>query len=193
MAVRPSQMLELGTQAPYFSLIDARTQQTVQLSELDIEQGLVIMFICNHCPYVKHIREQLVIVANEYQEKGITFMAINSNDITTHPDDAPEKMKEVAEQFNFPFPYLFDESQEVAKSYRAACTPDLYVFDEQRELVYRGQFDNSRPGNGEPVTGTDLKNALDAIIENRELSSVQKPSMGCNIKWKAGNAPEYAS
>jgi thiol-disulfide isomerase/thioredoxin len=151
------------------------------------------MFICNHCPYVKHIREQLVEVAKEYQNKGFTFIAINSNDVSTHPDDAPMKMKEVAEQFNFPFPYLFDGSQEVAKSYRAACTPDLYVFDEQRELVYRGQFDNSRPGNGEPVTGKDLKNALDAIIENRELSSVQKPSMGCNIKWKAGNAPEYAS
>jgi peroxiredoxin len=193
MALTPSQMLALGTEAPHFSLPDPRTGNTVDLEDMDIDHGLVVMFICNHCPYVKHIREKLVEVANDYQQKGFQFVAINSNDTSTHPDDAPEKMKEVAEEYDFPFPYLFDESQEVAKAYRAACTPDIYVFDENRKLVYRGQFDDSRPRSEEPVTGSDLKKALDALLENRDISSEQKASIGCGIKWKPDNTPEYAS
>ena len=143
------------------------------------------MFICNHCPYVKHVQTKLAQLAKDYQEKGIAFIAINSNDIQTYPEDSPEKMKEVAEKLNYSFPYLFDETQEVAKAYKAACTPDFYIFDQNLECVYRGQLDDSRPGNQIPVTGKDLCNALDCLISGTTTSSIQKPSTGCNIKWKS--------
>jgi len=147
--------------------------------------------MCNHCPYVKNIKEGLVELADDYSEEELAIVAISSNDVENYPQDAPEKMAEDAEHFGYPFPYLYDESQEVAKAYKAACTPDLYLFDENRELVYRGQFDESRPGNDKPVTGDDLREAIDLLLEEGEIMEDQIPSMGCNIKWKPGNEPDY--
>lgn len=185
MARTPSNMLPLGTKAPYFSLHDTVSGSILNLNDLKGIKGTVIMFICNHCPFVIHVNEALVNIANEYSNKGFGFIAISSNDVTNYPQDSPENMKIHAKTEGYPFPYLYDETQAVAKAYDAACTPDLYVFDAELTLVYRGQLDDSRPGNGIPVTGTDLRHALDSLLENKDNVKSQKPSIGCNIKWKA--------
>jgi len=184
MAETPSTMIPLGTQAPSFRLVDVCQNQYVTLEELRSDIATVIMFICNHCPYVKHIQTKLVEVANHYQKKGIHFIAINSNDTKAYPADNPANMILEAKKFNYPFPYLFDETQEVAKAYRAACTPDFYIFDTQLKCVYRGRFDDATPGNNKPVTGADLSQALDQILNHQPVSSDQKNSLGCNIKWQ---------
>lgn len=178
-------MMPLGTKAPTFNLFDTVTDTFKGLEELRGEEGTVIAFICNHCPFVIHVNAEMVKVANAYKEKGIHFIAISSNDVVHYPQDAPHLMKEKAIQEGYRFPYLYDKSQEIAKAYDAACTPDFYLFDENLKLVYRGQFDNSRPGNGIPVTGTDLKNAMTALLSGSVIDENQKPSIGCNIKWKA--------
>lgn len=190
MALTPSTMLELGTKAPDFCLNTA-DGKPFTLSEQTIYKGLLIIFTCNHCPYVKHIRRKLVEKIRNYQSRGITVVAINSNDYEAHPDDNPEKMLEEAKTFAYTFPYLVDINQRVAHSYRAACTPDLFLFDGSLSLVYRGQFDDARPGNGIDITGADLSGAVDALVSGSEIPTEQKPSMGCNIKWKPGNEPEY--
>lgn len=192
MSVTPSTMMELGTKAPDFELPDTKGKM-VSLQDFEEAELLVIVFMCNHCPFVKHVRQEIINVANDYKPDGVEFVAINSNDVENHPEDSPERMALEAEKYDYPFPYLYDESQEVAKKYRAACTPDFFVFDEDRELVYRGQLDDSRPGNDESIDGSDLRTALDDLLEDKEISIEQKPSMGCNIKWKPGNAPEYAT
>ena len=192
MAETPSTMLPLGTKAPPFRLPDPQGKW-VSLDGFKDAPALLVVFMCNHCPYVKHIRSQFAELAKEYQAKGVGVVGINSNDIANYPDDAPEKMAEEIKQVGYTFPYLYDESQEVAKAYRAACTPDFYLFDGDRRLVYRGQFDASRPGSGRPVTGADLRTALDAVLAGRPVPSNQRPSLGCNIKWKRGNAPQYFS
>ena len=184
MSLTPSNMIPLGTEAPNFSLYDTTTGQIKNLDDLKGEKATIVMFICNHCPYVKHIQTQIVQVANIYLNRGVRCIAISSNDVASHPDDAPEKMKEVAKRYNFPFPYLFDEKQTVAKAYDAACTPDFYVFDEHLKLIYRGQFDDSRPSNKVPVTGKDISDALDNLLQGKPVSVFQRPSIGCNIKWK---------
>ena len=187
MSATPSTMLEIGTEAPDFKL-ESVNGGRLSLSYANQSKGFVIMFICNHCPYVMHIEEELVKLANEYIAKGIGFIAISSNDVEKYPEDSPEKMAEK----DYPFPYLYDESQEVAKAYKAACTPDFFVFNDDRKLVYRGQFDKSRPKNDIPVTGDDLRNALDAVLTGNTIPEDQQvPSIGCNIKWKPGNEPEY--
>lgn len=184
MARTPSNMLPLGTKAPPFKILDTITGEYLSLDNLKGNIGTVIMFICNHCPFVIHVNPELVSIAHEYTSKGISFVAISSNDATNYPQDSPEKMKTHAETENYPFPYLYDETQNVAKAYDAACTPDFYVFDKVLELVYRGQLDDSRPGNGIPVTGQDLRNALNCLINDNTNNTSQKPSIGCNIKWK---------
>jgi peroxiredoxin len=190
MARTPSTMLPLGTPAPDFSLSDT-DGRIVSLNDLKGAPALLVIFICNHCPFVKLIRDELAKLGRDYQTRGVAIAGINSNDPASHPEDSPEKMKEEAREAGYTFPYLFDESQEVAKAYRAACTPDLYLFDRNRKLVYRGQFDDARPGNGLPVTGKDLRAALDALLANDPVPQDQKPSLGCNIKWKPGNEPDY--
>jgi len=185
MARTPSNMMPLGTIAPDFSLPNTITGETVTLSDLKSDIATVLMFICNHCPYVKHVQGELVKLANDYQAKGISFIAISANDVVNYPDDSPEKMKIVAQQLGYPFPYLYDETQEVAKAYQAACTPDFYIFDKDLKCVYRGQLDDARPKNNLPVTGKDIRAALDAILAGQAVNSDQKPSIGCNIKWKA--------
>ncbi len=184
MARTPSNMLPLGTEAPDFNLLDTVSANQLSLQNLKGNRGTVIMFICNHCPFVIHVNPKIVSIANTYAEKGIAFIAISSNDAINYPQDAPEKMTIHAKTVNYPFPYLYDESQNVAKAYDAACTPDFYVFDANLKLTYRGQLDDSRPENGLPVTGNDLKHALNCLIENTENTALQKPSIGCNIKWK---------
>lgn len=177
-------MLPLGTSAADFRLLDTVTQKMRSLDELKGARGTVIFFICNHCPFVMHVNKELVRVANEYASKGISFIAISSNDVAHYPQDGPELMKKTALDLGYPFPYLYDETQEVAKAYDAACTPDTYLFDENLDLVYRGQLDDSRPGNGLPVSGSDLRNALNHLINKKGILGHQKPSIGCNIKWK---------
>lgn len=184
MARTPSNMLPLGTIAPNFTLPDTTNDQIVSLNQINGEKGTVIMFICNHCPFVKHLNSTIVQLAVTYQSKGIAFIAISSNDVVNYPQDAPELMKQTALQERYSFPYLFDESQEVAMAYEAACTPDFYLFDQNLRLVYRGQLDDSRPGNGIPSTGLDLSNAIEALLNNKPINPIQKPSIGCNIKWK---------
>ncbi len=184
MARTPSNMLPLGTIAPDFNLPDTVSGTSKKLSDLKSDVATVIMFICNHCPFVKHVNKGLVELASDYLPKGISFVAISSNDVENYPDDSPEKMKEAAEELGYSFPYLYDESQEVAKAYDAACTPDFYIFDKDLKLVYRGQLDDSRPDNGVPVTGKDIRAALDAILAVNQVSDNQIPSLGCNIKWK---------
>jgi peroxiredoxin len=186
----PSTMLPLGTAAPDFDLPDT-TGKYVSLTSLKDKTALLVLFICNHCPYVKHIRAGLAQLGQDYMPRGVGIVAISSNDAVNYPDDGPAKMKEEATSAGYNFPYLYDEKQAVAKAYRAACTPDIYLFDRGRRLVYRGQFDDSRPGNGKPVTGKDLRAALDAVLAGKSTSQFQAPSIGCNIKWKAGNAPDY--
>ena len=175
-------MMPLGTQSPPFILPDTVSGQDVRLQQGPL--ATLIMFICNHCPFVKHIQSQLVALARDYQSRDIFFIAISSNDATTHPQDGPEKMKEEALAHKYPFPYLYDETQEVARAYQATCTPDFFLFDKELKCVYRGQLDDSRPQNGIPVSGDDIRQALDAILVQKEVPSEQKPSIGCNIKWK---------
>jgi peroxiredoxin len=181
-------MLELGTEAPPFSLPDP--DGTVH-SLREVAAAYVVMFICNHCPFVKHVREELARIGRDYSDRDVAIYAINSNDVTTHPGDSPEKMKEEAAEWGYVFPYLYDESQDVAKAYRAACTPDFYVFDADRKLVYRGQLDDSRPSSNVPVDGRDLRAALEAVLTGKPVADTQKASIGCNIKWRPGNAPDY--
>lgn len=184
MAETPSNMLPLNTIAPSFTLMDTMSETNKSLDELKSDKATVIMFICNHCPYVKHIQNKLVEIANAYQSKGIQFIAISSNDVKNYPNDSPEKMRLEGQQHGYKFPYLYDETQDVAKAYQAACTPDFYVFDKNLKCIYRGRFDESTPGNQKPVTGKDLTNALDNILQNKPVDAHQKPSVGCNIKWK---------
>jgi len=184
MAQTPSNMLPLGTKAPHFSLFDTVSGNTLSLTNLKGKVGTVVMFICNHCPFVVHINEALVQIANNYSEKDIAFIAISSNDVVNYPQDSPEKMKIHAKNESYPFPYLYDENQSVAKAYDAACTPDFYVFNSNLNLTYRGQLDDSRPGNNIPVTGKNLRHAIECLINNTENTTLQKPSIGCGIKWK---------
>jgi peroxiredoxin len=186
-------MLPWGTLAPDFRLPDAVSGRPVALGDFAKNPVLVVMFICNHCPYVQYIRAGLAAFGRDYQSKGVGVVALSANDVADYPEDSPAKMKAEAKAAGYTFPYLFDETQAVAKAYRAACTPDLYVFDRSRKLVYRGQFDDSRPGNGRPVTGADLRAACDAVLAGRAPAADQKPSIGCNIKWKPGNEPDYFS
>ena len=190
MALTPSTMLELGTQAPDFDLPDAAGNR-VRLGDFADQRALVVAFICNHCPFVKHIREELAAFGREYRERDVGMVAINANDIASHPADAPERMLEEIARFGYSFPYLYDESQQTAKAYRAACTPEFYLFDAERKLVYRGRFDAATPGNKEPVTGSDLRGATDALLAGDMPDTAQHPGMGCNIKWKPGNEPDY--
>lgn len=190
MALTASTMLPLGTRAPDFTLPDTEGNR-VSLKDFDDKNVLLVMFICNHCPYVKHVREELVRLARDYQPKGVGIVAINANDVANYPGDSPENMKKEKESAGYSFPYLYDETQEVAKAYTAACTPDFFVFDGERKLIYRGQLDDARPGNDEPIDGHDLRAALDAALAGELAPETQKPSMGCNIKWKPGHAPNY--
>jgi peroxiredoxin len=183
-------MLPLGTEAPDFTLPDTEGH-AVSLSEVEEARALVVVFMCNHCPFVKHVIHDFVKLVEEYQPRGAAFIGINSNDVENYPDDRPERMAQFAQERGITFPYLYDETQDVAKRYHAACTPDFFVFDENRRLVYRGQMDDSRPGNNMPITGADLRAALDAVLEGEPVSERQKPSMGCNIKWRPGNEPDY--
>lgn len=190
MARTPSTMLELGIKAPDFSLIEPASGTLHHLSDF-AGKPLLVIFICNHCPYVIHIARQLALIATVYQQQGIAVVAINSNDVSHYPADAPERMVSVAEEWGFTFPYLFDESQAIAKAYRAACTPDLFLFDVDHKLVYRGQFDSARPGNELPVNGADLTMALDGVLAGEPPLAEQHASLGCNIKWTEGNEPDY--
>lgn len=193
MAATNSTMLPLGTPAPDFNLVDAVSGNRVCLSDcLRDRQGLLVMFICNHCPFVKHVRAELAAIGKEYPPKGLGVVAISSNDVARYPDDSPDKMKSEARAAGYAFPYLFDDDQTAAKAFRAACTPDFYLFDGNGRLAYRGQLDDSRPNNGLPVTGRDLRSAIEAVLAGGSPSPAQKPSIGCNIKWKPGNEPDYA-
>ena len=185
-----STMLPLGTNAPDFRLSDP-SGKVFSLADFKRASALLVVFMCNHCPYVKHIRNGLARLARDYQPRGVAVVGVNANDVANFPADSPAKMAEEAASAGYIFPYLYDETQAVAKAYRAACTPDLYIFAKDQRLVYRGQFDDSRPGNGLPVTGKDMRDALDALLAGKAVSSTQKPSIGCNIKWKPGNEPEY--
>ena len=191
MVMTASTMLPLETVAPDFSLPDTRGNMVSPRDFADAP-GLLVIFMCNHCPFVKHVLNGMIAMVKDYQGKGVAVVGINSNDVESFPEDRPEMMAEVAEEKGFTFAYLYDESQEVARVYRAACTPDFYLFDGQRRLAYRGQMDDSRPGNNIPVTGADLRAAMDAVLAGQHVNEDQKPSMGCNIKWKPGREPEYA-
>jgi peroxiredoxin len=185
MALTESTMLELGTFAPDFALTDVVTGKIVRRDDFRGDKALLVLFICAHCPFVKHVEKSLAALGKDYATKPLGFVAISSNDVTTHPDDSPAGLKQQAETFGFVFPYLYDESQAIAHAYKAACTPDIFLFDADFRLVYRGQFDASRPGNGIPVTGEFLRNAIDLVLANRPVPTDQRPSIGCNIKWKA--------
>jgi peroxiredoxin len=191
MALTPSTMSPLGTRAPDFSLQDTASGKTVTLSSFAGKKALLVIFACNHCPYVKHLKEGLVKLGKDYEQTDAAIVAISANDPGSHPDDAPEKLGAEAQSLGYRFPVLFDATQKVAQAYRAACTPDFFVYDSARKLVYRGQFDPSRPGNGAPVTGADVRAALDAVLADRPVGAKQQPSLGCNIKWRAGNEPDY--
>jgi len=190
MVRTPSTMLPLGTVAPDFSLpnVDGRI---MSLADAAGPRGTLVMFICNHCPFVKHVADQLAALGRDFMPLGVGFVAISANDVSSHPADSPEQMVREAEERGYPFPYLYDATQEVAKSYHAACTPDFFLFDAGLGLAYRGQLDGSRPGNGVPVTGEDLRAAIDAVVAGRPAAAEQSPSIGCNIKWKPGNEPAY--
>jgi peroxiredoxin len=192
MVLTPSTMLDLGTTAPDFTLNTA-DNKPYSLAEQSIDKGLLVIFMCNHCPYVLHIAARLSDKISDYQQQRIAVVAINSNDSSSYPDDSPEKMITLAESFGFTFPYLVDEKQDIAKIYQAACTPDFFLFNQDKKLVYRGQFDNARPGNKEPISGEDLTSAVNALLAASPVSRMQKASMGCNIKWKPGNEPNYFS
>jgi peroxiredoxin len=191
MALTPSTMLDLGTKAPDFRLTDTEGK-TVSLDDFRGAPALLVIFLCNHCPYVKHVRHELARLGRDYQARGVAVVGISSNDVAAYPDDSPEKMRQEKAEVGYTFPYLYDESQEVAQAYQAACTPDFFLFDGDQKLVYRGQLDDSRPGNPIPVTGKDLRAALDAVLAGAPAPEKQRPSMGCNIKWKPGREPRYA-
>ena len=184
-------MLPLGTEAPSFSLPNVTDGSTVSIDTRPEAKAYVVAFVCNHCPFVKLLQKHFAGFANSYLKRGVEVFAISSNDIENYPDDSPEKMSFEASQAGYRFPYLYDETQEVAKAYRAACTPDFFLFDANRRLAYRGQYDDARPSNGRPVTGSDLQAALDAVLADQPVPELQTPSLGCNIKWKPGNTPEY--
>ncbi len=188
MVETASTMLALGTKAPDFELPDTEGK-IVSLKDFADKKALLAVFMCNHCPFVKHIIDKFVDIVREYQTRGVAVVGINSNDVDSYPQDSPSAMAREAKERGFTFPYLYDESQSVAKAYKAACTPDFFLFDDRRKLVYRGQMDDSRPGNAKPVTGADLKAAMDAVLAGKQVQGNQKPSMGCNIKWKPGNKP----
>ncbi|MCK5639928.1 MAG: thioredoxin family protein [Gammaproteobacteria bacterium] len=190
MARTLSTMLELGTAAPDFTLLDPSAGEMISLADFSTKP-IMIVFMCNHCPYVKQLGSALAAFADEYQAKGMAVVAINSNDVDNYPDDSPEKMIDEVKINGYHFPYLYDATQAVARAYKAACTPDFFLFDHEHKLVYRGQFDDARPGNDEPVTGKDLRAAATAVLARQDISAEQVPSMGCNIKWKPGNEPEY--
>ena len=190
MVKTASTMLPLGTQAPDFSLVNV-DGRTVSSKDFQDASAMLVIFMCNHCPFVIHVAEELANLANEYQQKGVAVVGISSNDVENFPQDSPEQMVHEADQRGYTFPYLYDEDQQVARAYRAACTPDFFVFDADQQLVYRGQMDDSRPDSGIPVTGGDLRNALDAVLAQGPVPQDQKPSIGCNIKWKEDAAPEY--
>ncbi len=177
-------MLALGTLAPDFSLPEPLTGKNISLSDFKDSHGLLVIFMCNHCPYVKHLAQALAQFANDYKDKGLAIVAINANDVETYEEDSPENMAKEVRTHGYTFPYLYDQSQEIAKAYSAACTPDFFLFDHKKSLVYRGQFDDSRPGNPHPITGSDLRKAVDALLAGKPISEDQKPSMGCNIKWR---------
>ena len=185
MAATPSNMTPLGAPAPSFALPDTVSGRVVSLAELRSAHATVVMFICNHCPFVKLVQDQLAQLAADYQPRGVAFAAISSNDAASYPDDGPEAMKALAEMLGFTFPYLYDETQEVARAYQAACTPDIFIYDGDLKLAYRGQLDDARPGNGRPVTGRDVRQALDALLAGQPVNPDQRPSIGCNIKWKS--------
>jgi len=191
MSRTPSSMLELGTRAPNFDLPDPLSGSSVSLSDYP-DMPLLIVFSCNHCPYVLHLLKSFAEYAREAQKSGLSVVMINANDIDNYPADSPQKMIDLAKEYELDFPYLYDESQQAAMAYRAACTPDFFLFDSQHRLVYRGQYDASRPGNDEEITGVDLKSASQALLEDKAISAQQLPSMGCNIKWRAGNEPHYS-
>jgi peroxiredoxin len=191
MAKTLSTMLDLGTTAPDFSLPDVVSGKTKALTDFADNKALLLMFICRHCPFVKHIEEELARLGRDYADKDVAIVAISANDAAEHPDDAPQSLKEMAEQLGFTFPFLYDESQTVAKAYSAACTPDFFLFDQSRKLVYRGQLDDSRPESEIPVTGKDLRAAIDAVLSDEAVNPDQRASIGCNIKWKTGNEPSY--
>lgn len=190
MARTPSNMLPLGTQAPTFLLPSTNSNEMVSFENCKGTKGTLVMFICNHCPYVLHVMDEIIRIANDYRVQGIGLVAICSNDVVTYPEDAPDKMTEFAFNHHFNFPYLFDETQDIAKKYDAACTPDFYLFNTEDQLVYRGQLDDSRPQNGIATSGSDLRNAIDGLLYNRNINTSQKPSLGCNIKWKKGRINE---
>ena len=191
MPATASTMLDLGTQAPDFSLPDVVTGRKVSLSAFQDKKALLVMFICHHCPFVKHVKAELARLGDDYAAKGVGIVGISSNDPAVAADDSPDGLKRMVAEWNLHFPVLYDESQSVAKSYNAACTPDFFLFDGGRKLVYRGQLDDSRPSNDKPVTGVDLRGALDALLAGRAIGTTQRPSLGCNIKWKVGNEPAY--
>ncbi len=192
MAATPSVMRALGTPAPDFDLPDVVSGKKISLSSFAGKKALLVMFISRHCPFVQHIKEELARIGKDYRSRDVGVVAVCANDIANYPDDKPEKLKEMAEETGLEFPVLYDESQETAKAFAAACTPDFFLFDVDRKLVYRGQLDDSRPSNGKPVTGRDLRVALDAVLNGRPVTQDQRPSIGCNIKWKDGNRPDYA-
>ncbi len=184
-------MLELGTKAPEFNLPDVTSGKRVSLSDFADKKSLLVMFVCCHCPFVEHVQKELAKIGKDYENKNFGIVAISSNDMETHPDDSPENLKRQAEELGFNFPYCHDKTQEVAKSYTAACTPDFFLFDKERKLVYRGQLDDSRPGRLKPVTGKDLREAINSVLADKSVNQEQRPSAGCNIKWKTGNEPAY--
>lgn len=191
MARVASTMLALGTAAPDFQLPDVVTGQTISLASFSGKTALLVMFICRHCPFVKHVQDELAALGKDYRDQAVAIVAISANDADNYPDDAPEPLKQMAEELGFTFPLCYDASQSVAKAYTAACTPDFFLFDADRKLVYRGQLDDSRPGNDKPVNGEDIRAAIDALLAGQPVAAEQKPSIGCNIKWKPGNAPDY--
>lgn len=192
MALTPSTMLALGRKAADFSMPDVVSGKTISLSDFAGKKGLLVMFICRHCPYVQHVQAEMARLGKDYAGLSLGIVAVSSNDAGNYPEDAPAKLKEMAQELGFNFPFCADETQETAKAYQAACTPDFFLFDEERRLAYRGQLDASRPGNGRPVNGRDLRAAIDAVLAGRPVAPDQKPSVGCSIKWKPGNAPPYA-
>ncbi len=191
MALTPSTMLPIGTKAPDFTLPDVVSGTMTSLATFAGKPALLVMFICRHCPYVVHVRQELARLGKDYAGKAIGIVAISANDAVGYPDDAPEQLKAMAQEIGFTFPFCYDESQQTAKAYTAACTPDFFLFDAQRRLVYRGQLDDSRPGNGKPLNGKDLRAAIDAVLTGKPVNPTQQPSIGCNIKWKKGNEPPY--
>jgi len=191
MALTASTMLPLGTKAPDLNLPDVISNQTISIANFVGKKALLVMFICQHCPFVKHVQHQLAQIGRDYSKQNVAIVAISANDVNHYPDDAPEKLKEMAEELGFTFPFCYDESQGTAKTYTAACTPDFFLFDTDQRLVYRGQLDDSRPSNDQPVDGHDLRTALEQVLAGQSVRQDQKPSIGCNIKWKPGNEPDY--